>query len=58
MKLKIEKKPHGLIRIELTYETSKRPVVYELRDGEAGTLINLLDSARRAEQFKFELELG
>lgn len=57
MKVKIEKQPHGTLRVELPTDPSKRPLVAELSPGQAHVLVQILDAAIRAERFKFELEL-
>jgi hypothetical protein len=50
MKLAIEKLPHGDVRVEVTTDTAKKPIVVELDRVR-------LDAARRAGRFSFTLEL-
>jgi hypothetical protein len=56
MKLKIEKLATG-VRVELVTDTAKKPVAYELTAVQAQLLRDLIDTALRSGQFRFELEL-
>lgn len=57
MKLKIEKQPHGPLKVELTTDTARAPVKFELQPHQVDTLIGVIDSARRASVFNFVLEM-
>jgi hypothetical protein len=57
MKLKIEKQPHGPLKVELTTDAAKAPIKVELQPGQVDTVISLLDQARRVNVFNFLLEL-
>lgn len=57
MKLLVEKLPNNEIGVSLTTGTAKRPMVATLSKEQAETLIALLQSAVKADRFKFQLEL-
>jgi hypothetical protein len=59
VKLKIDKPASsGTIKVELTTDTSKRPLVREMTKAEASMLRDLLDTAIRSDAaFRFELEV-
>lgn len=58
MKLKIQKQPHGVIRVVLTCDTAKAPVVFTVEAYQAPMLQTALEAARQAEKFSFEMELS
>jgi hypothetical protein len=56
MKIRIEKSPHGGVKIELTHETAKKPIVVTLTHEQARAVVGMLDTAVRATAFSFEYE--
>jgi hypothetical protein len=57
MKLKIEKVHANKVRIEFSTDRTKAPFVQELDAAQLATLVNLLATAQRADQFTFQLDL-
>ena len=58
MRIKIEKpNQHAPIRVELTTDTSKKPLVLELRPNQAQGLIDIVKAAIAADCFAFTMEM-
>lgn len=57
MKLKIEKLKSGEIKLELTTDASKKPLAMTLKDDQIDGLVSMLNTVRKADLLKFELEL-
>lgn len=59
MKLKVQKQTHGAIKIELTHDATKKPILFMMEPPQALVLIliEILNAARRADSFCFEVEL-
>ena len=57
MKVKIEKLEHGPLKIELATDSKAKPVTLTLDTIQSGLLVQMLNTARQADRFKFELEV-
>lgn len=57
MKIKIEKQPHGTVKIDLTTDTSRKPITMNLNTADLDSVIRILQMAKSVEVLKFELEL-
>lgn len=57
MKLQVVKLPHGAIRIDLTFDTAKKPVTVTIESYQLPMVQQMLEAARKADKFTFELEL-
>ncbi len=56
MKLAIEKKG-DTVRVELTTDTGKKPIVLNLEPHQLDLIVQMLGTAGQATTFKFSLEL-
>jgi len=56
MKVVVEKVPEG-VKVSLTPDAAKKPVVVTLRPGEISMLTQIIDTAMRSESFKFEYQV-
>lgn len=55
MKIAIEKVPEG-VKLSITYDTAKKPVVRVLSPSEVETFIALIRTAMQSASFKFEYQ--
>lgn len=55
MKILVEKVPEGL-RLSVTYQTSKPPLVFVVTPAQFETLVTLMRTGLRSESFRFEYQ--
>lgn len=56
MKLVIEKVPHG-VRVQVTADTSKKPVEIILQPSQVPIIDQMLRAALNADKFRFEMDM-
>ena len=56
MKVTIEKVPEG-VKLSLTYDTAKKPMVITLTPGQVESFIALVRGAMQSTNFKFEYQV-
>lgn len=57
MKLKVEKLPSGDLRFTIVTGSDRKPVVVTLTPAQVQAFLFLVEGARKADRFSFELEL-
>lgn len=57
MKLKIESDGGGWIRIELTTDPAKKPIVHSIHHSAVPGIVKMLEAAAKANKFTVSLEL-